>query len=300
METNFQNNNVSAIETPKIQYELMAAYPADNLLEYRVHLNGVAQQAKHLVTMNNGKMEILAQHSMKYKVVPFSQSLKASDDIATEIGAVPFNEFRGPWFVKAEKHTMFDKKGAQMHALYAFDKPVEIRKGDSIQLGFSIHNSYDKSTSLGGGFFTFRHACENMFFMGLNGRGMSFDTRKVLAYFSASHSKTRTTDDIRGMMRVMTEQGMRIVNAIRKLPNFDLEKAEAVKIFDILPKAEIEKLSWARLEGKEKTPKMLGDVNKYKVWNDVTDYLSHSGINIDTMMWKMKKLDQILVAPLVA
>lgn len=299
METNNTSKQVAAVETPRLSYELMKEYPADNLLEYRVHLNGAPQPAKHLVTVTDGKMQIMAQHTMAYKVVPFSQSLKASDDVATEIGAVPFNEFKGPWFTKATAHTMFDKMGKQMHALYAFNQPVEIQPGDTIQLGFSIHNSYDKSTSLGGGFFTFRHACQNMFFMGMGKRGMGFDTRKVLAYFSASHTKSRTTEDIRGMMRIMTDEGMRIVNAIRKLKNFDLEKVEAERIFKLMPKKEIEKLSWARLEGKEKTPVLLGTVNKYKVWNDVTDYLSHSGINIQTMMDSSKTLDRVLVAPLV-
>ena len=127
-------------------------------------------------------VSVLAIVRKGYTLLPNEEVLKVSDSVATAVGAVPFDKFTGDWFCRVNSHVFITgKQEAQQHALYAFNEPFDTGDGDTIQLGFAVHNSIDGSMGLCASLFTFRHACANMAFMGFKGQGMNFDEREALS-----------------------------------------------------------------------------------------------------------------------
>ncbi|MCK5604532.1 DUF932 domain-containing protein [Candidatus Pacearchaeota archaeon] len=132
----------------------------------------------------NGDLAHIA--SSRYTLIPNETVLEVMDELAAQVGAKKFHEFTGQWYCKTDTHYVQD--GHRIHALYAFDEPVEVAPGDTVQMGWSAHNSIDGSCSLHGGIFQFRHACSNMFLLGYKSNmGMSFDDRKVLDKYYQRH-----------------------------------------------------------------------------------------------------------------
>lgn len=132
--------------------------------------------------------QLIADVSSDYELVPNETVVHAANEAAQRLGATPFNEFSGDWYVTLDDHVFQDSDGRRVHALYAWDEPVEYGDGDSIQFGFAVHNSIDGTLAFQVGLFTFRHACANMVTMGVKGRGMSFDQRDVVAHQSHKHT----------------------------------------------------------------------------------------------------------------
>lgn len=294
---------VETLRAPTIGYKFLEQYPADGLRTYQVTIDGKEQDAQHIVRTNaEGVTELITQQRMLYKVIPNSTVLKAADAVALEVKAVPWTEFTGPWFVKPKSHIMENARHTQVHALYAFNEPVAIRPGDKIQLGFSIHNSIDGSMGLGGGMFTFRHACQNMFFMGFKGQGMSFDERQVLAYFYKKHTQEVSTEQLAAIMTKVNEKALDVIAALRKMTTVNLLPSEAVKVSAVLGKEQIETIAWLKFTDKDKKQVELArKVSKYDAWNDLTDLASHNkDLGLESMMDKHRIIERVLLAPLMA
>lgn len=302
-EVKWVTENSNIVSSPRVSYNLIEEFPEDSLRTYQVFINGKPQNAQHIVrTKEDGSSEIVSQQNMLYKVTPNSRLVKAAAEVADEYGAVPFNEFEGPWFVKAQDNVMTNRKETQVHALFAWNKPVEVKPGDSIQIGFSIHGSIDGFLSTGGGMFTFRHACSNMFFMGYGSRGMTFDTRQTLSYFKKRHTVELAKDQIRYFLSKVNDRGLEIIHALRLLPEKNLSEIQAEKIAAIIPAelAENNLFDWLKVDDKGKKKLVKKNPNSYDVWNDVTDYLSHTeDLSLESMMKKQGVVEKVLIAPLI-
>lgn len=189
--------------------------------------------------LRNG--EFISDVSNQYKLLPNERMVQIADQVAYELGAVPFDEFGGDWYISMDDHVIMDDEGRRAHALYAWDEPVRLPDGDSIQLGFAVHNSIDGSLGFNVGLFTFRHACANMVWMGVNAGGMDFDDRDVIAHYSHKHTKELKVEPdalrevMEGVIRVGGDvidsysewqeeslNGEQIVDLIRRFPAKDL------------------------------------------------------------------------------
>lgn len=150
-----------------------------------VKLNG--QDTSRRLILRNG--QYIADVSNQYKLLPNERAVAAADAVADELGAVPFDDFSGDWYIPLDDHVVMDDEGRRVHALYAFEEPVTLPNGDEIQTGFAVHNSIDASLGFHVGLFTFRHACQNMVWMGVGDEGMNFDDREVLVNEGRKHTK---------------------------------------------------------------------------------------------------------------
>lgn len=115
--------------------------------------------------VRNGKY--IADVSEDYRLLPNEQLVKVANNVARDLGAVPFHEFDGDWFARLDDHVFQDKERRRIHALYSFRE--DDVGGDNMNYGFAVHNSIDSSLGLSVGLFTFRHACANMVFIGTSG-----------------------------------------------------------------------------------------------------------------------------------
>jgi hypothetical protein len=132
--------------------------------------------------------------SSQFKLVPNERVVTAANKAAKRLGAVPFHDFSGDWFIELDDHVFQDHKRHRVHALYAWEDPVDIGDGDTVQFGFAVHNSIDGSQSFEVGLFSFRHACANMVTMGVNGQGQNWDQRDVYAHTERRHTKSLDVD----------------------------------------------------------------------------------------------------------
>jgi hypothetical protein len=304
---------VNWVSTPKSEYKLLKQYPEDSISTYQLLINGLEQDAKHIIRFNPkgsdlaakyGETELITQQKMLYEVITNSAVLRAGAEVAEEMGAVPFHEFTGPWFVKADDNVLYNERQTRVHALYAFEQKHEVTgPDDTIQLGFSLHNSIDGFLGFGGSMFTFRHACRNMFFMGFRGKGMKFDDRNVLSYFYKRHTQELDKETIKKLLTTVNERGLAMVDALRKLPKLkitDLKTENVESLISILPEEIIQNFTWVKKEEK-KTVVTKPETDLYKVWNDMTAYLTHDSENLalESMMKKQKTVEEVLVAPLI-
>lgn len=253
----------------------------------------VWEDQKHIADVRDG-----------YVLMPNERVLPIAAQIAKEEGAVPFDQFKGEWFNKAEKNVIYGgRTGHQMHALFTWNEEFEVRKGDKIRLGFSIHNSIDGRMGLGGGFFTFRHACSNMFFMGFKAQGMSFDDRETLAHFYHKHTKEINKDQLRVLIKRMIATGKDIVAEIRALDERKLTLEKAKKLVDIIGvERAIECMPYVEIpseDDKDGKMKLLDDtVTDYDAWNDVTYAITYAeDIGTTTKMAKFRGVEKVLVRP---
>lgn len=141
--------------------------------------------------------EFVSDVSSRFKLVPNERVVAAANQAAKNLGAVPFHQFgdsEDDWYIQLDDHVFQDKARHRVHALYAWEDPVDLGGGDTIQFGFAVHNSIDGSLSFEVGLFSFRHACANMVTMGVGGQGQDFDDREVYAHTKRSHTKSLDVD----------------------------------------------------------------------------------------------------------
>ncbi len=133
----------------------------------------------------------IADVTDSYQLLPNEQVVEAANDVAQELGAEPFHQFDGDWFIQLDDHVYQDPERRRVHALYAWESGTV--GGDSMEYGFAVHNSIDGSLGFNVALFSFRHACANMVHIGVNNsmaqRALNVEgERDVLA--SSSHRHT--------------------------------------------------------------------------------------------------------------
>lgn len=181
--------------------------------------------------MRNGEM--LGAVSDQYRLIPNEEVVSAADEIAADLGAVPFDDFTGDWFVKLQNNVFMDEEGRRAHALYAWNDPVPVGGDDEVQVGFGVHNSIDGSMGLRVGLFTFRHACANMVFMGLGQGGMDFDQRNVLSHSAKKHTKNLEIEQLRAWIEETVGYAPSVIDAYKRWTSDELSRSDAVALLQM-------------------------------------------------------------------
>lgn len=181
--------------------------------------------------MRNG--EFLSMVSEQYRLLPNEHAVSVADEIADDLGAVPFNEFGGDWYIKLDEHVFQDPEGRRAHALYAWDDPVDLSgNGETVQLGFAVHNSIDASMGFRVGLFTFRHACANMVFMGINRSGMGFDQRDVVEFAEQRHTMGLDVENLRAFIEDTIQFGPTVIDAYQRWMGEELTTDRAMGLLE--------------------------------------------------------------------
>lgn len=185
--------------------------------------------------------EFVADVSDRFKLVPNEKVVAAANDAARELGAVPFNDFSGDWYIPLDGHVYQDAARHRVHALYAWDDPVDVGGGDTIQFGFAVHNSIDGSQSFEVGLFSFRHACANMVLMGVGGEGMNFDNREVLAHTTRHHTDSLdvSTEELTALIEETMTFAPEISETYRAWREEVIEPQQVVELIDRLPDSDL-------------------------------------------------------------
>jgi hypothetical protein len=219
--------------------------------------------------------------SSRFKLLPNERVVSAANRAARNLGAVPFHEYGDgddDWYIRLDKHVFQDNQRHRVHALYAWDDPVDIGGGDTVQFGFAVHNSIDGSLSFEIGLFSFRHACANMVTMGVGGQGQNFDQRDVIAHTKRAHTSgldidvedlTATIEDVMVFADDVAD-GYRefrdtligeeeVVDLIERLPSTNLpdwidqrdkpeDERKGASVAEVLEKARVDKAQAAQEE----------------------------------------------------
>jgi hypothetical protein len=111
--------------------------------------------------------DYVAMVSEEYKLLPNERVVEAANEVARDLGARPFHQFDGDWFVQLDDHVYQDPQRTRVHALYAWDTGYV--DDERMEYGFAVHNSIDSSLSFSVALFSFRHACANMVHIGTGG-----------------------------------------------------------------------------------------------------------------------------------
>ncbi len=242
------------------------------LLQYPLAFEGgtALKQYKGIVQRNR----LVAITGAEYKLLPNEEAVKIADDVARLVGAVPFNEFKGEWYTKMDEHVIYNNEKTRIHALYAFDEPVDMGGNDMIQLGFAVHNGIDGGRAFGAGGFSFRHACANMVLMGWKGQGMGFDERATLAWVYHRHTSGLDVQEpiLKKTLLAVIEQTRDVIATYKRWKELELNKAIAEKLVNALPK----KYLPAFIETTQgKLSQLLGTPSLWAVYNDVTFKITH-------------------------
>lgn len=135
----------------------------------------------------NGKF--VQSVSDNYKLLPNEEAVEAANAVAQELGAEPFHEFDGDWFIELDDHVFQDPDRRRVHAMYAWSQSTW-DDGEDLEYGFIVHNSIDTSLQFGVSLFSFRHACANMVFMGINEFPENVEQeRDILSSYTRKHTK---------------------------------------------------------------------------------------------------------------
>lgn len=267
-----------------------------------------ADTGQRLVRRNG---EFIAMVSDRYQLLPNEEVVAITDDIARELGAVPFSDYGGDWYINLDDHIIQDHEGRRAHALYAWEQKAV---GDNdIEHGLAVHNSIDGSLGLHIALFTFNNACQNMVWIGVQGEGMGFDEREVISYSGHKHTSgldvdrdairarienvLYLTDDVNGAYESWRDQFVTVGDVkplIERFPHTDLP-GWLQSIDDALDEAAEEsddKLS----EGERESIIRDGLPAQETVWsayNDFTEAIWHSESGDTTKRRKYRNLHRV-------
>lgn len=141
--------------------------------------------------------DFIADVTDRYQLLPNERAVEAANEVARDLGATPFHEFDGDWFVQLDDHVFQDTERRRVHALYAWDTGTI--GGDEMEYGFAVHNSIDTSLGFRVALFSFRHACQNMVNIGIGNSRESFalgveSERDILSSDMAKHTSGLEVD----------------------------------------------------------------------------------------------------------
>lgn len=276
-----------------------------------------ADTGRRIVRYNG---DYIADVSDNFKILPNEEVVQAANVIADDLGASPFHEFDGDWYIQLDDHVYQDAERKRVHAIYAWDQG-EIG-GDDMEYGFVVHNSIDGSMALRVGVFTFRHACANMVHIGAGtlrdymAQGVE-DERGIISSSTRRHTKNMDVD--------MEALSARIQGVIAAVPDIhstyqqwlqdELTVEETLRLIDYLPSKD--QPGWmqdaedeldAVAENESLEPELLPDDRKASVieakmpraetvwdtYNSFTQAIWHDNRTSDTSkMTKMRKLHRV-------
>lgn len=316
MSSNKTNQGGSIVQNPN----LSGGSPVkdDTFPEYGLKtvpvLNNGNDTGRRFIFRDN---EFVADVTSRYNLIPNEKVLEIADEIADELGAEPFCDFDGDWYMELDDHAVTDREGRRLHAMYAWSEDTV--QGDEMQYGFIVHNSIDKSLGFSVGLFTFRHACSNMVWMAAGkgqNRGMDFDDRNVLESYYHKHTSGLETEasEVKELIRQTVgkipevhetyeewaQTGVTIEDVKRlrdRLPHSDFPDwvDEAVKAIEDLREDldEDEELSETQKDA-EFLDKLPSGETTWDLYNDLTESAWHGDTSDQTKRKKNKDIHRTL------
>lgn len=269
----------------------------------------------------NGKY--VADVSDEYHLLPNERVVSTANNVAQELGARPFHEFDGDWFVTLDDHVYQDPQRHRVHAIYAWEQG-EIG-GDDMEYGFAVHNSIDGSLAFSVSLFTFRHACQNMVHIGTgNARDRMAQNveseRGVIKKETHKHTKGLDIDPdalqalVKGNLTLVDDVDATyeewlheqvapesIIDLVKRLPQKDLPEWVRDGVIDELDER-VAELDAA--ESRSDLPpgvqydvveaQMPSHTNVWETYNDITEAIWHdSGTSDDSKRRKMKQTHRV-------
>lgn len=242
---------------------------------YQHYIGHGENKTGYKAIVKSGKVVYIG--SDDYKLFPNEEMQTIADQAALQLGAVPFDKFTGSWFNRTDKHVFLTGKNeAQAHALYTFNGAYDIGGGDTINLGFAVHNSINGSMGFSIGAFTFRHACSNMVFMGFKGNSMQFDNRECLSYTYNKHTKSMEVnpEKLKAIIREVVENSQNILVQYKRYKETEIKLEVAKRLIKRLPEKYIP--DYIKIEDKTKEVSLLSTPDLWQVYNDITAVIWHN------------------------
>ena len=258
------------------------------LAETPILFNGAKTPYK-AITRENKLVTILGNG---YKVLPNEEAVKIADEAAEMAGLVPFHEFSGEWFQRMEKHVIYDKDQARVHALYASNKHYDVN-GEKMHIGVGVHNSIDGTTAFGCGIFTFRHACANMVLAGTRKYTQQFDQRKTIEYIYQRHtaSLNPVTGDLKNKILTVMDRANEIISTYQRMAT---EKATQ-QLIERLRKSRLSAKVLPDYVAKPEEAIPPADLTQWQLYNDITAAIWHNAkAGLRTKQHRFNVLHQII------
>lgn len=230
--------------------------------------------------------------STKYVLIPNELAVEAGDIVARQLGAKPFHEFRGPWAIKPNSHVLYyGYENSKVKAFYAFDEAVDVDgRGDKVYVGFMLSNAIDGSGCLGFGTFTFRFACQNMFWMKPWAMSQWHENlgRKALSWARQVHLGNRvqamaseSLDALVAAAKAVVDHGLKVQERLKAMVDEKAIIDKVEKMVKALPLKYLSQLPWVNVvktDGKNEVmieDTVLSDMTSWDVFNDITRLIWH-------------------------
>ena len=290
--------------------------------QYGLELVPIELQSSATDTIDTGRRFImrngdyLADVSEGYKLLPNERAVATANDVARDLGAEPFHEYDGDWFVELDDHVYQDQDRRRVHALYAWqDGDVG---GDDMSYGFAVHNSIDGSTGFSVALFSFRHACANCVFIGTRTQAeqaaLNVENQREVVN-STSHSHTKGLDIDKEALKGTIKGTLTLVDDVHE--TYQRWVSERVTVEDAVSLLNTGQLATADLPGwlqdieanleemdedagpdgapaDEKRQMIRADMpgeSKWDAYNEITQSIWHRGSSNDsTRQRKMRAL----------
>lgn len=200
---------------------LSAGDPEQTWPEYGLEMVPVMhndQDTGRRLIRQNGNF--ISDVSDEYKLLPNERVVEAANEVARDLGAEPFHDFDGEWFINLDDHVYQDPERRRVHALYAWESGTVGQ--DDMEYGFAVHNSIDGSLAFKVALFSFRHACANMVNIGTGGyrdrMAQNVESeREVLA--ESEHRHTSGLDVEVDMLKALVKGNLSLLNTVNEAYN---------------------------------------------------------------------------------
>lgn len=197
--------------------------------------------------------EFVAVVGKYYKILPNEVALELARSSADELG-----------FEELTTHT--NDRGTRVTAMFTYPEEIEITEGDTANVGFTIVNSIDRSTSFGVEGFTYRGICGNGVIMG----------KKEIALSARKHTTGLKVDpkSITKRIETVLVTVRDVINAYQRLAKVKLNEEIADRIAEsrlpqkvLPPYIEVEKGELQSLDI---------NLSQWQAYNDISANIWHN------------------------
>ena len=276
---------------------------------YGIHANGKDWGKYQFIERKGEPIAILSD---KYQVLPNELVIEKADRMAEKLDAKPFVFDDRQWFSRYEvhDHVLASKNLASMSALYTFREGVDITgEGDRANLGYSVGNAIDGSRSFSVAIFTFREVCSN-FMLHLHSEKMlkvvngekitanlGLNKTQTLASVSKRHTKSLNTKTVLPAIKQVIKSADAVIRSYRAMKKAELLEKQAAKVVSHMPKRVYGKLPYIDVDPENNKVAITQKVSQWKVFNDLTQAISHGSGSFGSTMEQMRRVDAIFAAP---
>lgn len=227
--------------------------------EYNIFTNPILSNNKETVyraIVRNDQMVAIVRKN--YTLLPNEKALEASLEAAKLTGMEPF-------FIKKKNNYMLSASGTKLYAMFTpKGQGVHRVDGDEVQLGVTIQNSIDGSSSFGCGLFSFRSACQN---------GVIIGKKNIETVFKV-HTKSldKIISNLQGVILQVMEKGNIVLESYREMAR---EKI-TLELVEKLMKSRLSKKVLPEYVTEKETLKTdLEKLTEWQLYNDVTQAIWH-------------------------